>query len=53
MKVGIKSMGDASLFHFVGTIRRSRHELSANEKRLVSLLGRRYVADRLHLRGRP
>ena len=46
-------MGNASLFHFNGTIRRSRHELSARERRLVRLLGGDYDVERLHLRKQP
>jgi hypothetical protein len=46
-------MGNAGLFHFDGSIRRSCHELSARERRLVRLLGGDYPVDRLHLRKRP
>lgn len=46
-------MGNASLFHFDGTIRPSRHELTPRERRLVRLLGGRYDPERLHLRSAP
>ena len=42
-------MGNASLFHFDGTMRRSRHELSRKEQAAVRLLAGRYSSHRLHL----
>ncbi|MEX0382540.1 hypothetical protein V6X02_04295 [Spiribacter sp. 1M153] len=46
-------MGNASLFHFDGTIRLSRHELTPRERLMVRLLGGRYDPERLHLRSAP
>jgi hypothetical protein len=43
-------MGNASLFRFDGTIRRSRHELTAPERCLSRLLGGRYDPRHLHLK---
>lgn len=45
-------MGNASLFHFDGTIRRSRHELTLPERRIVRLLAGRYDPQQPHLQGR-
>ncbi len=43
-------MGNASLFHFDGTIRPSRHDLTVRERRMVRWLGGRYDAEQFHLR---
>jgi hypothetical protein len=44
-------MGNASLFHFDGTIRRSRHEVNKWERPWVRLIGGLYDMEKLHLRG--
>jgi hypothetical protein len=41
-------MGNASLFHFDGNIRRSRHEQSPAERRMVRLLAGPYPKQALH-----
>lgn len=46
-------MGNASLFHFDGTIRPSRHVRTPRERWMVRLLGGRYDPKRLHLRSEP
>lgn len=43
-------MGNASLFHFDGTIRRSWHDISPKEKRWVRLIAGKYESSNLHLR---
>ncbi|WBA17149.1 hypothetical protein [Salinivibrio kushneri] len=46
-------MGNASLFYFDGTIRRSQHKISKWEQSLVRFIGGKYDMKKKHLQGWP